>query len=225
MHHKLFAWVAAVCLLGAGAANATTINFDNVSGGPNIFSPTDVSTLYAGLGVTFSDPAGPAGAVVNSTGPQVATPTLPNIFFANQHQSSDAGDLQINFTNGTPNVSLDYFLSTDFYLSFFAYDQGGGLIIQGNLPPTSSYGQLEHLGLSSVNPIYQLVLTSHPNGNSAYFGNFSIDDLKFNGAAVPEPANWVMMLIGFGGLGAVMRSRRRAAAATAAESLRAFAEA
>ena len=34
-------------------------------------------------------------------------------------------------------------------------------------------------------------------------------------AAVPEPATWAMMLIGFGGLGAAMRSRRRSAAATA----------
>ena len=34
-------------------------------------------------------------------------------------------------------------------------------------------------------------------------------------APVPEPATWAMMLIGFGGLGAAMRSTRRKAAATA----------
>jgi hypothetical protein len=33
--------------------------------------------------------------------------------------------------------------------------------------------------------------------------------------SVPEPATWAMMLVGFGGLGAAMRSRRRLAAATA----------
>jgi hypothetical protein len=32
---------------------------------------------------------------------------------------------------------------------------------------------------------------------------------------VPEPATWAMMLAGFGGVGALMRSRRRVAAATA----------
>ena len=31
----------------------------------------------------------------------------------------------------------------------------------------------------------------------------------FTGAAVPEPASWAMMLIGFGGMGAAMRSRRK----------------
>jgi hypothetical protein len=34
-------------------------------------------------------------------------------------------------------------------------------------------------------------------------GNFSI------GAAVPEPATWALMVLGFGGLGATLRSRRR----------------
>jgi hypothetical protein len=33
--------------------------------------------------------------------------------------------------------------------------------------------------------------------------------------AVPEPATWAMMLLGFGGLGAAMRSRRNRAVATA----------
>jgi hypothetical protein len=41
--------------------------------------------------------------------------------------------------------------------------------------------------------------------------------LTFNlvGQAVPEPASWAMMLVGFGGLGVAMRSRRKLAAATA----------
>jgi len=34
-------------------------------------------------------------------------------------------------------------------------------------------------------------------------------------SGAPEPATWVMMLVGFGGLGAAMRARRRSVAATA----------
>jgi hypothetical protein len=52
-----------------------------------------------------------------------------------------------------------------------------------------------------------------------YAGNGLTDDViafTANGAlgGVPEPATWAMMLIGFGGLGAMIR-RRRATTATA----------
>ena len=35
---------------------------------------------------------------------------------------------------------------------------------------------------------------------------------QINVAGVPEPATWAMMLVGFGGLGAVLRNRRRSVA-------------
>ena len=40
-------------------------------------------------------------------------------------------------------------------------------------------------------------------------GNFSAD------SGIPEPATWGLMIVGFGGIGAVMRNRRRLAIATA----------
>ena len=36
-------------------------------------------------------------------------------------------------------------------------------------------------------------------------------DLTRGGGPVPEPATWAMMLLGFGGVGAMIRSRRRRA--------------
>jgi hypothetical protein len=44
-------------------------------------------------------------------------------------------------------------------------------------------------------------------------GAFSVN---IEGTAVPEPATWAMMLVGFGGLGAALRMRRRVSTATAA---------
>jgi hypothetical protein len=38
--------------------------------------------------------------------------------------------------------------------------------------------------------------------------------LTFNASAVPEPATWAMMLVGFGAIGAAARSRRRPAKVT-----------
>ena len=43
--------------------------------------------------------------------------------------------------------------------------------------------------------------------------DFGIDNISV--AAVPEPASWLMMIMGFGGLGAVLRSNRRRAIAAA----------
>jgi len=59
------------------------------------------------------------------------------------------------------------------------------------------------------------VATKAPNGSHA-FGSFFADDYGHQafayGLGVPEPATWTMMILGFGGIGAVLRRRRQAAA-------------
>lgn len=51
------------------------------------------------------------------------------------------------------------------------------------------------------------------NANTAYSGNdFALDDIRLS-AAVPEPASWALMIVGFGGIGAALRGRRRTAVA------------
>jgi hypothetical protein len=57
-------------------------------------------------------------------------------------------------------------------------------------------------------------LSNLPEGHA----NLSVENLVKigSGDAVPEPASWALMMLGFGGIGAAMRrSRRTAAAATA----------
>ena len=53
------------------------------------------------------------------------------------------------------------------------------------------------------------------NRNLAYQGNdFTRDDISFNGpSAVPEPAAWALMIMGFGTVGSIVRRRRMALAA------------
>jgi hypothetical protein len=50
------------------------------------------------------------------------------------------------------------------------------------------------------------------NGNT---GNVAATGVPTTGGGVPEPATWAMMLMGFGGLGAMLRNRRRQAVVTA----------
>ena len=59
------------------------------------------------------------------------------------------------------------------------------------------------------------------NGTSyqLFFGDRGPADgdraFTLSGGPVPEPASWALMIMGFGGVGAAMRSRRRTMAATA----------
>ncbi|SIN68091.1 PEP-CTERM protein-sorting domain-containing protein [Parasphingorhabdus marina DSM 22363] len=39
---------------------------------------------------------------------------------------------------------------------------------------------------------------------------FAFDDVKFGAAAVPEPATWAFMILGFGAIGGAMRRQRKA---------------
>jgi PEP-CTERM motif len=59
------------------------------------------------------------------------------------------------------------------------------------------------------------VVLSGPNGGELY-GDYSVDSVTI--AAVPEPATWAMMIIGFGGAGAAMRRLRAKRSASAAAS-------
>jgi len=63
---------------------------------------------------------------------------------------------------------------------------------------------------SAGNDIYGIGIGPGAASNDS----FAIDDLRFAaGGGVPEPATWAMMLMGFGGLGAVLRRRSRVALA------------
>jgi hypothetical protein len=89
-------------------------------------------------------------------------------------------------------------------LSFTLSD---GSVFNTTLPGT--YAQETFIGFTSSTPITSVTIVD----NSAGLVTDIIDVTL--GAAVPEPAAWMTMLIGIFGLGVVLRSRRRAAAASA----------
>jgi hypothetical protein len=66
--------------------------------------------------------------------------------------------------------------------------------------------------------ILDLVGVSTKHGQPDLTNNFNFDAMRqvsFDGMAVPEPATWAIMLMGFGGMGAAIRSKRRRQAAIA----------
>ncbi len=102
----------------------------------------------------------------------------------------------------------------------YQYDLSGNLLNTISTPLTEiggfAYDPSDNtFWAGDFNVLNHLSTSGSLLGSLSLPGNFhdglAIGDLS---GGVPEPATWAMMLIGFGGMGAVMRSRRRVTATT-----------
>ncbi|MXP28159.1 PEPxxWA-CTERM sorting domain-containing protein [Porphyrobacter algicida] len=98
---------------------------------------------------------------------------------------------EIAFENGTSNYSLS---SGDFRMGNYGSVQSNAIGLG------QSY--LDNLGSWSVLPGFQFgTLTSAKGANQS--------QIYFNQSAVPEPATWALMILGFGMVGGVLRKQRK----------------
>jgi hypothetical protein len=114
-------------------------------------------------------------------------------------------------TSNDPMKSFSFFLgSPDSYNMVQFYGPGGynwtlsGDAIWGGNPPGNgdqSIGKRIRYDFGA-NPVDKIVFSS--SGNS-----FEFDTLAAHSGGVPEPAAWGLMILGFGGIGAVLRRRRQ----------------
>lgn len=79
----------------------------------------------------------------------------------------------------------------------------GGQLTLGNTSQSWGYGARVNFDFGGAN-VNRIVLSS--TGNSFEVDNFAVSP----GAAVPEPATWAVMILGFGAVGAALRRRRTA---------------
>jgi hypothetical protein len=127
-----------------------------------------------------------------------------------------AGDT-MNVAGGfTTGFSFFYADQVGFTGNVSVYDGANGtgnLLATLDLPSTPNpYNVFVPIGVTFAGTAQSVVF-----GGSANFIGF--DNITLGSATaggVPEPATWAMMLMGFGGLGAAMRSARRKQAALAA---------
>ena len=102
-----------------------------------------------------------------------------------------SGSVSANFTTGTGNAI-----------------QLTSVTINGAPITITQIGNLTVAGgdnVSLLTGLNNIVITGTASGNVAYGGS-----ITFVPNAVPEPATWAMMLVGFGMVGSAMRYRRRA---------------
>jgi len=135
------------------------------------------------------------------------TPTSPSItaVFFNGFGSTTSFDDRFLFTipqNGTGSGSISTSFSST--LNMLVIDD---LIINGvhYAVPSTGSGQSKTVGgipiLANVQNIIEVI--GHTTGSGSYSGTAT-----FTAGTVPEAASWMMMLGGFGMMGAFMRRRR-----------------
>jgi len=115
--------------------------------------------------------------------------------------SLDVADICCNDSYGGPNLPslLSFSFSTDgfTFIPLAAYT---------TTPPTDA-GVFTTLSGSFLLPTSGTLRLQIDSGTNFPGGNdFAIDNISVS--AVPEPAGWAMMILGFGGLGASLRRRR-----------------
>jgi len=201
----LWCMVATAGLIGVAVpANANLISFDSLSSG------TAVTNQYSAQGIVFSSAGGKR--ILVTAQPQYQS-TTPNFICTGITGIDCTGTVVFSFTTPVNNLKFDAlgnqnaigtsFAQADIYQNGFLTVSNLKLLVsQGNLLP-------DHQNLSAYTNITELMI--HNNTDPAGTGYDTISFTPSVTTSVPEPATWAMMLTGFGGLGAMLRSGRRSA--------------
>ena len=204
--------LASACLIGGAAAASTTTISDPIgdiipSFGGSLPAPADldVTSFTVGFdGTNFNLSATMAGAITTTSG-----------FYVIGVNRGGAGPSPFAGI-GEPNVIFNS-------LIFLQQNATGSVTLLPGGSTNLAAGTVTINGstISVVIPLIMLPSTGFdpdhygfsiwPRSSSAPAGNGQITDFAPNNAtlaAVPEPATWAMLIVGFGMLGAAMRRRR-----------------
>jgi hypothetical protein len=217
---KLTSMVAAVALMaaGAGAANAATITYTSSAAfNAAIAGHQTVEDFSSGLaGQTIAN-----GGVFNgNTYTTTGGPVLDGTIITNQFNSFSGLSLGGNQFNGAAQFffsgdSVTVTFAAPVYAAgvFFNVNANSGDFVLTAAGGTASTGGAVYdistfvfAGLVSDTSFTSATFYSSDGGTST--ASYNIPAIITATAAVPEPATWAMMLVGFGGLGATLRRRR-----------------
>jgi hypothetical protein len=175
-----------------------------------------------GLVATFDGASASRTVVTSGTTPYGADALAPNPYDGNGYFAVGISPSALTLTGAAGKLfsSISFFVGTlDSYNTVDLLDAAGRVIAsydgvamydqKGASPPVGD------AGVSAINRRVTFTGTNGTTYNGIRFSNagtaqqaFEFDNVSFT-AAVPEPATWAMMLVGFGMVGAVSRYRRR----------------
>jgi hypothetical protein len=210
------ALAASVLLLAAGSASASELITNGGFENPNI----GVSN-YTYPGTTLDGWTYGGSALVNAQGSSAwYGGSAPSGFGGDQFAALQAtSSLSTTFTTSGGTLDLSWLNAGRPYFGCCNGDQTYSVEINGtqvgsNFSTLSGESftpeSLTLVGLSKGS--YTLTFQGLANADETSF----IDNVSITTSAVPEPAAWAVMLVGFGVVGAAMRTQRRAQAAVAA---------
>lgn len=195
------------------SSSATIITFDNFTGGScNLCGPS-VTNQYSSVGVLFNNPTYP-GAETADTNLTASFPNASgsNLLFVEQGgllSDPPAQPFQILFSVPVTTVGFDFGSSTQSYMQLDAYGLGHQLLetafFVGN---SADIGLAGFAGLQESTPIAELDVSYHPYSNTTRTLSFSIDNLEFQGASLPEPSTMTLIITGVLGMAIGRRYRR-----------------
>ena len=157
------------------------------------------STAASAAQFVFWGPVNSDGSFTGNFGDTgITTPTFNDIFDFALPTGVSSFTVNSTFTDN-PNNDIDF----------------TNVTFNGQAFSVISVGQNEFRALNGYHVTsggpQHLVVTGTSGGNGSYGGVISFSTLT----AVPEPAAWALMIMGFGGVGGMLRARRRQVAIAA----------
>jgi len=185
---------------GAALADVTVVDFES------FLAPT---TAYSVSGVTFTTGAG--GLLSPVDGPNGTRVAIGNLTEPNPDEFLfDPIRADFDVAMGSVSVDLGDWPSIEFgdedLLFLEIYDAFDGFLGRTELLIGAVEPSFQTLSISGPGIKYAVFGSESATGSSVFADNFTFD------TAVPEPATWALMLLGFAGAGAMIRRRRSALA-------------